>query len=154
MENTLFESEWMVAEKAMEYGEGNFPLQDETRIIIGICMEVHRYFGPGFLEVIYKDAVEKELQWKGIPFEREKTYKVDYKGEILARSFSADFVIHGNILFEAKAQVGIIDQHYKQVLNYLAVTKCPIALLINFGETSLRFKRVALFKNKNIRENP
>jgi GxxExxY protein len=62
--------------------------------------------------------------------------------------FSADFVAYGNIILEVKAQVGALDTHYKQVINYLAVSKCPIALLVNFGEPSLKFKRVALLQNK------
>lgn len=148
MENKLVETDWMVAEKVVEYGEDKFPLQQETKTLIGICMEVHRYLGHGFLEVIYKDAIEKELKWKNIPYQRERKFEIDYKGEVLPHYFSADFVVYENVILEVKAQVGALDMHYKQVINYLAVSKCPVALLINFGEPSLKFKRVAFLQNK------
>ncbi len=44
----------------------------ESYKIIGICMEVHNNLVPGFLEIVYKDALECELRFAGIPFEREK----------------------------------------------------------------------------------
>jgi GxxExxY protein len=71
--------------------EEKYPLQQETKTIIGICMEVHRYFGHGFLEIIYKDAIEKELKWKGIAYEREKKHEVFYKGELLSHFFFCRF---------------------------------------------------------------
>lgn len=53
--------------------------------IIGICMEVHNQLGPGFLEVVYKDALELEFKNAGIHFEREKEYTINYKGVIYYR---------------------------------------------------------------------
>lgn len=109
-------------------------------------MRVHRELGVGFLESVYKDALEMELIEAGIFFEREKEFKVAYRGVILKHRFFADFVAEGEILIEVKAQKGIVDQHYKQVINYLAVSKCKLALIYNFGEASLQIKRVVLTK--------
>jgi len=53
-----------------------------------------------------------------------------------------------NIIIEIKAQKGVAEEHYNQVLNYLAVSKCKIGLIYNFGESSLVLKRVILEKNK------
>jgi len=50
-------------------------------------MEVHNNLGPGFLEIVYKDALEYELRLAGIPFEREKEFVVNYKGTILHHKF-------------------------------------------------------------------
>jgi GxxExxY protein len=50
----------------------NYPNQDKTYEIIGLAMEVHKYLGKGFLEIVYKDALELELKWKSIMFRREK----------------------------------------------------------------------------------
>ena len=66
----------------MEYTEGKYPFQDETYEIIGICMEVHRILGKGLLEIVYKDAIEYELQMRNIPYSREKKYIVEYKDVI------------------------------------------------------------------------
>lgn len=114
----------------------NYPLQEETYLLNGIAMEIHRTLGRGFLEIVYKDALELEL--------REREYSVDYKGTILPHKFYADFVVLNDIIVEVKAQKGIADDHYSQVLNYLAVSKCKIGLIFNFGEPSLVIKRVIL----------
>lgn len=118
----------------------NFPLKTETFEIIGICMEVHRLLGKGLLEIVYKDAIQHELNLRNISYEREKKYEVEYKGIILPHYFYSDFVIN-NIIVEIKAQTGIVDEQYAQVLNYMTISKCNVGLLINFGENSLKFKR-------------
>jgi GxxExxY protein len=128
----------------MIYSEGKYPLQKECYQIIGICMEIHRILGRGLLEVVYKDAIEFEFNHKKIPYKREKKFDVEYKGHILPHFYFADFVVFDEIILEVKAQKGIADEHYKWVLNYLAISKCPIGLIINFGNDSLITKRVIL----------
>jgi GxxExxY protein len=56
----------------MKYSDKEYPLQQESYQIIGICMEVHRILGKGLLEIVYKDAIEYELRNKEIPYERER----------------------------------------------------------------------------------
>ena len=129
-----------------KFNEVDYPLKKETGEIIGICMEIHRILGRGFLEVVYKDCLQIEFKNREIFYEREKEYEIDYKGVILPHKFFADFVVLGDIILEIKAQNGIIDEHYKQTINYLAVSECTVALIINFGEESLKFKRVVLTK--------
>jgi len=128
----------------MNYPEEKYPLQQETYQIIGICMEIHRILGKGFLEIVYKDALELEFKQRPIYYEREKEYEVEYKGRILPHKFYADFVVFNEIILEVKAQTGIADEHYSQTINYLAVSICKIGLIVNFGETSLQTKRVIL----------
>jgi GxxExxY protein len=128
----------------MKYSEKEYPLQKESYQIIGICMEVHRILGKGLLEIVYKDAIEHELKTKDITYEREKKYEVEYKGIILPHHFYADFVLFDQIILEVKAQKGIVEDHVSWVLNYLAISKCPLALIINFGEDSLITKRLIL----------
>jgi GxxExxY protein len=96
------------------------------------------------LEIVYKDAFEHELRTKDILFQREKEFKVEYKEIILPHKFYADFVVLNNIIVEIRAQKGIAEEHYSQVLNYLAVSKCKIGLIYNFSEPSLVIKRVIL----------
>jgi len=128
----------------MNYDDKTYPLQKESYEIIGICMEVHRVLGRGFLEIVYKDALEYEFNVRGISYEREKKYEVQYKEIILPHKFYADFVVFDNIILEVKAQKGIVDEHYKWVVNYLAISKCQLGLIANFGEDSLVTKRLIL----------
>ena len=126
------------------YSEEKYPLQQETYQIIGICMEVHRILGKGLLEIVYKDAIELESKNKHIPYSREKEYTVEYKGTILPHYFYADFICFDTVILEVKAQKGIVEEHYSRTLNYLAISKCPVGLIVNFGEDSLITKRVVL----------
>ncbi|MDE3068212.1 MAG: GxxExxY protein [Verrucomicrobiota bacterium] len=118
--------------------------REETRQLIGFCMEIHRELGKGHDEIIYKDALVIELTRGGIPFACENKYEVKYKGVILQHSYRADFVVWNKILFEAKAVDQLTDAHVKQVLNYLAASKLRLGLLVNFGADSLEWKRVIL----------
>jgi GxxExxY protein len=132
---------WEDAEEKY-FPKENFPFQDETYELIGICMEVHRILGKGLLEIVYKDAIEYELKQKNIPYEREKRYDVNYKKIILQHHFFADFVLHNNIILEIKAKQGIVEEHYAYLINYLAISKIKLGLLVNLGEDSLKFKRL------------
>lgn len=102
-------------------------------------MEIHRILGKGLLEIVYKDAIEYELNHRGIPYEREKKHEIEYKGLILLHFFFADFVLFDKIILEVKA---IVDDHYHWVINYLAISICAVGLIINFGSNSLVTKRV------------
>jgi GxxExxY protein len=128
----------------MKYDEKEYPLQKESYQIIGICMEVHRILGKGLLEIVYKDAIEYEFKKKSIPYEREKKYEVEYKGIILPHCFFADFVVFDKIILEVKAQKDIVEEHYNWVINYLAISKCPLGLIVNLGENSLVTRRLIL----------
>jgi len=97
--------------------------KEEFYKIIGICMEVHRQLGRGFLEIIYKDALEYEFRKNNIPFEREKGYEIPYKQIVLQHKYYADFVVYDKIILEVKAVNGIIDEFIKQTLNYLSASK-------------------------------
>ena len=118
--------------------------REETRRLIGLCMEIHRELGKGHDEVVYKDALVVELGRASIPFTREIKYEINYKGVILPHFYRADFVVFGKILFEGKAIEQLADTHVKQVLNYLAASKLRLGLLVNFGGDSLEWKRVIL----------
>ncbi len=118
--------------------------KEETYRIIGICMEIHKILGKGFSEVVYKDALEYEFKTNEIDYEREKEFKILYKDVILGHNYYADFVVFGKIILEVKAIEKLIKSHQKQCLNYLAVSKLRVGLLVNFGEDSLKYERVVL----------
>ena len=116
--------------------------KSESYKIIGACMEVHNQLGPGFLEIVYKDALEVELTNLGIPYCREKEYEVRYKDTVLPHKFYADFVVFGSIILEVKAALAIHENYQAQALNYLAVSREKLAIIVNFGETKLNFQRL------------
>jgi GxxExxY protein len=116
----------------------------ESYQIIGKCMEVHNNLGAGFMEIVYKDALEYEFRKAGIYYEREKQYEVNYKGVILPHKFYADFVINDKIILEIKAVSTISDEFIAQAINYLKVSANQLALIVNFGELKLSYKRIVL----------
>jgi GxxExxY protein len=118
--------------------------KEEAYAIIGKCFEVHNNLGSGFLEIVYKDALEYEFRKAEIPFEREKQYIVRYKDVILPHMFYADFVVYDNIILEVKGVSGIADEFVAQALNYLRVSGNKLALIVNFGEMKLNHKRIVL----------
>jgi len=131
----------------------NLIYKSESYIIINCCYEVHKYLGPGFFEVVYKDALMEELKKFNIPFEREKKYQINYKGKILPHYFYADFVVMDKIILEIKSSSSITNQYLAQGINYLKVSGNQLAIIVNFGESSLNFKRVVLSNNKQLEEN-
>ena len=119
----------------------NYLNQDLTEKIIGAAMEVHNTLHNGFLESVYEQAMAIELELQKISFERQKPIDVFYKGK-LAKQFFCDFVIENKVLVELKAIKKLTETENAQVLNYLKATNLSIALLINFGNSSLEFKRL------------
>ncbi len=118
--------------------------KDECFSIIGICFEVHNNLSSGFLEIVYKDAIEYEFRKAKIEFEREKEYLVHYKDVILPHKFYADFVVYNKIILEVKGVSGIADEFIAQAINYLKVSGNKLALVVNFGELKLNYKRIVL----------
>ncbi|MBK7104639.1 MAG: GxxExxY protein [Ignavibacteriae bacterium] len=118
--------------------------KDESYAIIGKCFEVHNNLGPGFLEIVYKDALEYEFRKSNIPFEREKEYLIHYKNIILPHKFFADFVLFDKIILEIKSTNGIAEEYIAQAINYLKVSNNKLALIVNFGELKLNYKRIVL----------
>ena len=124
-------------------------LKNEVYQIIGAAMEVHKILGCGFLEAVYQEALELEFQIKKIPYEREKTLQIEYKGNILKKGYVADFVCFGKVIVELKALSNLCDDHYAQIINYLKATDNDVGVLINFGTISLQYKRVVFEKKRN-----
>lgn len=116
--------------------------KEESYRIIGICMEVHNELGAGFLEIVYKDALEYEFQKAGIPYEREKEYIVRYKDVTLRHHFFADFVVFDKIILEVKGVSTITEDFTARCINYLKISGNQLALLVNFGEIKLNYKRI------------
>ena len=116
--------------------------KEESYKIIGAAMEVHKELGCGFLEAVYQEAFELELQKQNIPYEREKLLNIFYKGTKLKKRFSADFVCYNKIVVELKALSELNNDNAAQILNYLKTSELKLGLLLNFGAKSLQYKRL------------
>ena len=115
--------------------------EELTKRIIGCAMEVHKSLGNGFQEVIYQRALEIEMKYAGLEFEREMEMQIFYRDYDIGTR-RVDFFVEGKIMVELKALVKLEDVHLAQAMNYLEAYKMEIGLLINFGGRSLEFKRV------------
>ena len=122
--------------------ENVYPLKHECYKIIGSCMEVHRVLGPGLLEAVYHEALSIELTNGKIPYSQEVELHINYKGEVLAKKYKADFICFDEVIVELKAVKELDDIHTAQLINYLKITEKKVGLLVNFGSESLEFKRL------------
>lgn len=116
--------------------------------IIGAAMEVHNILGPGFLESVYQAALEKELTLRNIPFCHQVELPVTYKGDVIG-VYKADLVVDNKIIVEVKGISRLNSSHSAQALHYLAATRLELAILINFGMSSLEYRRVVKSNNEN-----
>lgn len=114
--------------------------EDITEIIIGCAMKVHRTLGPGFLESVYQKALTHELQKADLHVQCETRLQVHYDGKVVG-DFIADMLVEHAVIVENKSVQQMNALHEVQLVNYLTATKYDIGLLINFGASSLQFKR-------------
>lgn len=118
--------------------------KEENYKIVGLCMEVHRILGSGLLEIVYKDALEIEFRKNNIPFEREKEFLIEYKGNVLPHKFYVDFIVYDEIILEVKSVKEIHNEHIAQTLNYMKLANSQIGIIVNFQNKSLTYKRLVL----------
>jgi len=118
-----------------------------TSKIIGCAMTVHQTLGNGFQEVIYQRALAVEMQLAGILFNREYEMPIFYRDEQIGTR-RVDFLVERVVSIELKAISNLENVHFAQAINYLEAYNLEVGLLINFGETSLKFKRLENKKYK------
>ena len=120
--------------------------KEESFAIIGACMNVHRTLGAGFLEAVYEEALEREFQNLKIPFKRQVKLDLYYGNQKLTKQYRADFICYDEIIVEIKAVSLIPTAFYAQLQNYLKCTNIELGMLINFGTSSLTYKRMINLK--------
>jgi len=122
--------------------------KDEAYQIMGACFEVYKEKGCGFLEEVYQEALEMELELQSIPFSAQQGIKLYYKGREMQRRYVPDFLIIGRVIVEIKAVDGLTDKHRAQVINYLNATGLELGLLVNFGHyPKVEWERIVLQKD-------
>jgi GxxExxY protein len=123
--------------------EPDAELEALVKAVFMAALEVHRILGPGFLESLYEEALTVEFRLRGIPFERQKSLTVKYKGEEIGEG-RLDFLVGGRLIVELKAVSALAPVHMAQVISYLKSTGLQLGVLINFNSVLLKegFKRV------------
>ena len=118
--------------------------EEESYLIRGACIEVHKQMGSGFLEAVYQECLEHEFTIRGIPFQSHRELILHYKGTQLQQTYRPDFVCFDKIIVEIKGVAKIHPEHQAQIINYLKATGFKLGLLVNFGAHPLaQFERFA-----------
>ena len=108
------------------------------------AFEVHRYFGNGYLEKAYENALAYHLKKDGIFIIQQAPLNVYYEKNVVVGEYVADLIIENKIIIELKAVEILKKIHFAQVKNYLKTTGYRLGILINFGKPILEFKRIVL----------
>lgn len=116
-------------------------IEEITYKVNGCAMKVHNTLGNGFQEVIYQRCLAIELSNAGLIFAREVEQTIYYNNIEVGKRI-ADFIIENQIVVELKAVINLENVHLAQAKNYVVAYQFPIGLLINFGATSLQFKKI------------
>jgi GxxExxY protein len=125
-------------------------IEQMATIAVDAAFAVHFELGPGLLESAYEGCFGRELELRGVAYQRQLAVPLDYKGKLIEVGFRADVVIGGKLLIELKAVEQVIPVHKAQVITYLKILKLPLGLLINFNEVLIKdgIQRVLNFPRK------
>lgn len=116
--------------------------------IIGAAMTVHTELGYGLLEPIYQEALQLELNDRGIESVREKELRIYYKHHMMEKTYKMDMLV-GDVIVELKSVSELVSAHRAQLCNYLRLARKPLGILINFGEECLVGERWAYDRETN-----
>ena len=112
-----------------------------TRDIIGAAMAVLNELKPGLDEKLYENALVIELRARGHIVEQQRQFPVHYRGELIG-SLIPDLIVDGVVITDPKVATAFNETHLAQMLGYLNITGLQVALLLNFRESKLDWKRV------------
>ena len=119
--------------------------ENETFAIRGAIYEVYKTLGAGFLAGVYQEALELELQERGIPYKAQSEITIAYKGTQLRQTYRADIICFDSIILELKAVKQLLPEHHAQLQNYLRATRMKLGLLVNFCHyPGVETQRIAL----------
>ena len=117
----------------MSEGEDFILYREDSHEIMECAFSVYNHLGSGFLEAVYQEALEVELQEKGIPFVSQKEIDIYYKGKPLSKKYIADIIVDDKIILELKSVSNLTAVDSAQIINYLKATGIQLGILLNFG---------------------
>jgi GxxExxY protein len=119
-----------------------------ARVVVDSALEVHRALGPGFAESVYEEALAIELARRDVPFERQASVRVTYKGFRVGEG-RIDLLVGSALVVELKSVEALAPIHVAQVISYLKTLNQPLGLLLNFNTSLLRdgIRRVVLSRS-------
>lgn len=127
---------------AQASGDANVPRKEVTYKVIGVAMGVHNELGPGHREEVYQQAMVKSLPEAGLVVEEQVPIEITLDGTSLL-TYYLDLRVEQDVIVELKAlSHPVTNDDLAQVIDYLAATGCPVALLLNFGRDRLEYRRV------------
>ena len=115
--------------------------QELSGVIIGVAMEVLNQLKPGLDEALYERAMAIELCRRGHVIDAQHSFPVFYRGELIG-TLVPDLIVDNAIIVDPKVVSAFTDTHVAQMLGYLNITGLELALLLNFKNARLDWKRV------------
>ena len=109
--------------------------------IIGAAMEVLNELKPGLDEKLYERAMSIELKRGGHNLSIQRSFPVYYRGELIG-NLTPDLIVDDAVIVDPKVVSCFTDTHIAQMVGYLNITGLDLALLINFKNARLDWKRV------------
>jgi GxxExxY protein len=111
---------------------------DLAKIVVDLCLKIHRTLGPGLLESVYEEVLCYELAKAGLKYDRQPAIMVKYEEVTLKVGFRADVIVEDKLILELKSVEGMNPVFAKVLLTYLRLTKLKLGLLINFHEPLIK----------------
>lgn len=131
----------------------DFSYKKETDDVIGSAFDMINAIGCGFHEKPYENALVVEFNHRGIPFQQQPRFPINYRGVKVA-DYVPDLIVFEKVIVDTKVIDHITDREIGQMLNYLRITGLPVGLILNFKNPKLEFRRVvsstqSFFKKQN-----
>lgn len=119
--------------------------QQQGYDFMAAAFEVYNEMGHGFLEEVYHESLELELNRRSTNYVSKPKLSLSYKGQLLKKQYEADLIVIGEIVVELKAVKVLLPEHEAQLINYLRATRKRVGYLVNFGAfPKLEWKRFVL----------
>ena len=129
-------------------------LKDLVYQVNGAAIEVHKELGPGLLESVYQQCMQKELSLREINFTSEQFVPIIYKGFDLETKLRCDLFVEKVLVVELKSVADVPSIFEAQILTYMNLLKAPIGLLINFNVQNIYYEGQQTFVNEFYRSLP
>jgi GxxExxY protein len=102
-----------------------------SKVVVNLCFQIHKQYGPGLFESVYEELFCYELSKAGLFFKRQHPVPLVHKEIKMEIGFRADVIVEDKVIVELKSVEALADVHYKQVHTYLKLSDCKLGLLIH-----------------------